>query len=228
MIIIIIMMLLINCYSYVSGNIVVNDLDSNFIYYYSEDGDGVVLGGYKGTDAIVVIPEIVNEKRVIMIGNGAFAGIKTIQYIILPDSIIEIGENAFMDCSVESISIPNGLKKIGDGAFANSNISSVVIPASVQYLGCACFWECAHLTKVYIDALIGEIPDYCFFECVSLREIQLSNSINTIGEYAFYYCPQIDIINIPQCLKLVKRGNFTENTFLWPAFEPFGLDGDEE
>ena len=220
----IILMLLIHT-SFASGN---TPEDKLFTYHYSEDNVGIVITGYQGTDSVLVIPETLDEKPVIMIGDGAFAGINTIRSLILPDSIIEIGEDAFWDCSIESINMPDGLKKIGDGAFAHSNIVSVLIPASVQSLGRACFWECAYLTDVYIDALISEIPDYSFFECENLREIRLSNCINTIGEYAFYYCPEINTINVPQNLKLVKRGNFTENPLLWSAFEKFELDVGED
>ena len=51
-------------------------------------------------------------------------------------TVTGIGEDAFQDCtSLKSITIPEGVKSIGNGAFMNSGITSISLPNSLETLG---------------------------------------------------------------------------------------------
>ena len=58
---------------------------------------------------------------------GAFQGCSSLTSMVLPDSLVTIGDKAFYDCSsLMSITIPDSVRKIGEWPFANcSALSSV-------------------------------------------------------------------------------------------------------
>ena len=77
------------------------------------------LTSYTGSEEHVVIPEGVKR-----IGgnpdNSIFEDTETeIKSVVIPDSVIEIGERAFYTClQLEEVTMGNGVKKIGQEAFA--------------------------------------------------------------------------------------------------------------
>ena len=75
------------------------------------------------------------------IGKKAFAGCKSLASVSIPNSVVEIGEEAFFWCGFNSITIPNSVKKIGDSAFSFcSKLTSIIIPNSVTEIGNDAFW----------------------------------------------------------------------------------------
>lgn len=76
------------------------------------------LTSYTGSEEHVVIPEGVKR-----IGgdpdNSIFEDTETeIKSVVIPDSVIEIGERAFYTClQLEEVTMGNGVKKIGQEAF---------------------------------------------------------------------------------------------------------------
>ena len=78
--------------------------------------------------------------------NTLIAGCKT---TIIPNSVTEIGDNAFYNSSLESITIPTGVAKIGRSAFNNSIL----------------------LSSITLSATLIEISDWAFADCLSLNTI---------------------------------------------------------
>ena len=79
--------------------------------------------------------------------NTLIAGCKT---TIIPNSVVEIGENAFYDCeSLETITIPNSVTKIGKSAFnACSTLSSITLSENLTEIGNWAFDDCNNLKEV--------------------------------------------------------------------------------
>ncbi len=89
---------------------------------------------------IAIPSKSTNGNSVTKIGNNAFAsctddiydyGTCNLKGVIIPNSVIEIGEMAFVFNKLTSIKIPNSVTTIGEAAFMNNNLTSVVIPESV-------------------------------------------------------------------------------------------------
>ena len=78
--------------------------------------------------------------------NTLIAGCKT---TIIPNSVAEIGDNAFYNSALESITIPTGTTKIGRSAFNNSIL----------------------LSSITLSATLIEISDWAFADCLSLNTI---------------------------------------------------------
>lgn len=71
------------------------------------------------------------------IAPNAFDSNSYICEVILPDTVVSIGNYAFFNCdSLEKINLPDGLQSIGASAFRwTDNLSELTIPASVEEIG---------------------------------------------------------------------------------------------
>lgn len=97
-------------------------------------GDGILVG-YKGNDSTVTIP--VGVKK---IAPSVFAGHEEIRSVVLADSLVEIGEDAFKGCkNLKQLSGGARLEKIEDRAFEECPIKEIRIPASVLEIGAGAF-----------------------------------------------------------------------------------------
>ena len=150
-----------------------------------------------------------------------------------------ICNKAFSTCtSLTSIVIPNSVVSIGDGAFSRcSSLSNIVIPKSVICLNGNPFsdWEgmleCLSPTFIYEDDVlfnkdkskiisfrnqeiesyiipnsVVNIGDGAFSRCSSLTNIVIPNSVTDIGNSAFSNCSSLSNIVIPDSVTAI--GNF--------------------
>ena len=94
----------------VSQSISTIHADAKVTFDITADG---VLKGIDGTAAVIKVPDGVKE-----IDGYAFSGNKTIEQIILPDSVQKLPHSCFAECSnLAVINMPNSIKEIGDWAF---------------------------------------------------------------------------------------------------------------
>ena len=84
-----------------------------------------------------------------------------------------IGDHAFEYCrSLESIVIPDTVTYMGDYAFAIcESLTSINIPNGVETLGYLLFWECRLLKHISIPKSVRDIVGNTFEDCSSLESI---------------------------------------------------------
>ena len=106
----------------------------------------------------LVIPESVTNNdttySVTSIGNYAFYNC-SLTSVSIPNSITSIGHYAFYYCgSITSLTIPNSVSSIGEYAFFGwQNISSITIPSSVTSIGCFAFHGYnRHLESIVVES----------------------------------------------------------------------------
>ena len=126
---------------------------------------------------------------------------------IVPDSVTEIGNYAFYNCtSLSKVKLPNGLTKIGDIAFRDcKSLKEITIPDSVTEIGNYAFDYCTSLSKVQLFNGLTKIGDSAFSDCKNLTEITIPDSVTEIGYDAFYYCTSLSKVKLPN--SLTKIGN---------------------
>ncbi len=109
--------------------------------------DGI-LTTYTGNETSIVVPEGVTK-----IDSWVFHN-KQMEKIYLPDSLIEIGLEAFSYCSnLKEITIPPNVKEIGLQAFNNcTSLTDIIIPKSVQSIGYNIFYGCSKLENITIES----------------------------------------------------------------------------
>lgn len=82
-------------------------------FMYSEEDGSVTIVKYKGSDAEVIVPNEIDGKLVVKIGQNAFISCYTIVSAEIPDSVTEIGSKAFAHCiSLKTIEIPDSVVSI--------------------------------------------------------------------------------------------------------------------
>ncbi|WP_334199213.1 leucine-rich repeat domain-containing protein [Metamycoplasma hominis] len=92
-----------------------------------------------GNDSKVTIPGKYQGKNITEIGNGAFSN-SFIHSVSITGSIKEIGERAFLGCrNLKEVILNEGLEKIGVRAFLNTKIESITIPNSVKEIDSLAF-----------------------------------------------------------------------------------------
>lgn len=136
--------------AFVTNNIKKISVDENNQYYTSIDG---VLFN-KSETAIIDYPNYSDAEfyaipqSVTSIGEYAFSGdVPSLKTIIIPDTVTEIGNGAFMDFyGLDYIYIPDSVTEIGDDAFSGcSGLDSITIPYSVTKIGDSTFRYCSSL-----------------------------------------------------------------------------------
>ena len=153
----------------------------------------------------IVIPESVTE-----IGSYVFSGCSSLQSIDIPDSVTEIGDRTFNGCSsLESIVIPDSVTEINKDAFCRcDSLQSIVIPDSVTSIGSNAFYECKSLQSIVIPDSVTEIGYSTFSGCSSLQSIVIPESTTKIGKNAFENCRSLQSIVIPDSVTEIGYSTF--------------------
>ena len=84
---------------------------------------------------------------------------------VIPEGTERIGSAAFYDIDIEEIIIPDSVVSIGKDAFVNCEfLTEIRIPENVQYIGEHAFMGCDNLEKMIIDspAIASSINEYYF------------------------------------------------------------------
>lgn len=177
-----------------SGNPAVQDAANAplFDFEFTPDNTAAVVTNYKykGTAADVTIPSRYQGKPVTTIGNAAFRD-SSVTSVTIPDSVTAIHDCAFENCSeLTNISIPNSVTYIGFNAFRScTSLKSITLPSSLSSISEALFSGCSQLTTIQIPDSVLSIQDYAFENCTLLETIQIPVSVTFIGDLAFAGCP---------------------------------------
>ncbi len=119
-------------------------------------------------------------------------GVQNIETLVIPDSVVTIGDYAFSDCSglTGELVIPNSVVTIGSSAFNYcSGLTSLKLGEKVETIGSYAFYECKKLTGgLEIPDNVVTIGDYAFYECGNLTSLKLGEKVETIAEGAFRNC----------------------------------------
>ena len=97
----------------------------------------------------------------------------TLQSVLLPDTLTNIGSYAFYGCSeLESIAIPSSVTSIGNSAFRYCRVlKSITIPSSVTSISNYTFQSCSELTSIILPNSLTSISSQSFSGCYALAEV---------------------------------------------------------
>ena len=130
-------------------------------------------------------------------------------------SVIRIGNQAFFNCLLTSVTIPNGVTDIGDYAFyACYNLTNIKLSNNVTRIGEYAFYDCDSLTSILIPNSVTNIGNYAFYMCDSLTNVAIPNSVTTIGCLAFELCLSLTSVTIPSSVTSIGDEAFSGCTSL--------------
>ena len=158
-----------------------------------------VLGyadGISPAEDSLIIPAVVeyegNQYKVTSIGNSAFDS-KEFVSVSIPENVENIEKEAFAYCKrLRTVILPNSLVLIGDWAFGQlvegtGELETITIPESVKTIGMSAF-ACTNLKKVEILGN-AEVGDFAFSACSQLKDV--FSEAKAIGYRAFAFCDSL-------------------------------------
>ena len=138
-----------------------------------------------GSFTEIEIPSKYKGEPVTAIGDRAFYNYIGLNSIIIPDSVVSIGSEAFGNCTaIKTATMPaNAI-----GFVPQNSLATVVITSGE--IGKNAF-SGSKVTNVTLENGVTNIGDYAFFECKNLTNIIIPDSVNCIGLGTFYGCTSL-------------------------------------
>lgn len=186
---------------------------------------------YNGTDTVVVIPSKINGVTVTTIGTDAFLGLN-ITSVTIPDSVTEIGANAFAGCTNltsvnyagdwSNLTIQSGNPAVQDAAneqlfdFAFTPDNTAVI---VRYKGTAADVTIPSRYKGKPVTMI----DHAAFHDSAVTSVTIPDSVTSIPDDVFAFCSQLTNISIPNSVTFIGFSAFNSCTSLKSITLPSSL-----
>lgn len=205
----------------------VNGLASD--YELKHRSQGVVIAKFRGFDeADLVIPNTIDGKKVVGIGEGAYLNCKAMKTLLISDGIEFIEDGAFANCeNLSKVTFPTTLSRIGSikdpnarisfsfgsnsmpkGAFANSGVTKISLPERLKKIGESSFSGCKKLALIDFPNGIIEIEDSAFSGCSALTKVVLPEQLTKLGRYAFNGCSKLSDIHFPLSLREIGASAF--------------------
>ena len=189
---------------------------------------------YNGTDTVVVIPSKINGVTVTTIGTDAFLGLN-ITSVTIPDSVTEIGSNAFADCTNltsvnyagdwSNLTIQSGNPAVQDAAneqlfdFAFTPDNTAVIVNNYKCKGTAAD---VTIPSRYKGKPVTAINNAAFPNS-AVTSVTIPDSITSIPDAAFVNCSKLTNISIPNSVTYIGFSAFSSCTSLKSITLPSSL-----
>ena len=150
--------------------------------------------------------------------DAAYAGELTIPAYVYSEgraySVVAIGEKAFDQCNITSVTIPNSVTYIASYAFLGTHaLTSIVVESGNTVYdsrnNCNAIVETATNTLItgcqstIIPESITSLGQGAFSQCDNLTSITIPNSVTTIGADAFYYCDNLASVNLGEGVQTI-------------------------
>ena len=243
--------------------------ENGLCYSLNADAKSYTIANYVGKDKKVVIPSMFNGLPVKYIFGdyylsdgpgkigGAFFYNDTVEEVIIPDSVTNIGPAAFFACTnLKKISISENVSDFRTYVFYGcTSLSEFNIPNAVSYLSQNPFKTSLYVRKhpknsaIYVDGWIlgyrGQVENVvlengfkgivssAFYTCESLRSVTLADDFvaseypTTLGESAFMSCTNLITVELPDNITLITSSAFSHCVLLEKVKLPKNLTGVE-
>ena len=125
-----------------------------------EDLKNIAYAIINKTEANVIL-DMTSATGLARIPDNMSKGADNLIGIMLPHGIISIGEKAFYHSGLSEIVMPDSLTEIGNYAFYEcTGLTSVIIPDGVKSIGERAFMKCSSLKTMTIPASVAAIGSY--------------------------------------------------------------------
>ena len=195
--------------------------------YYSENNalierdSKILILGTKNT----IIPDDVVEIGILAFYMAAYG--QEAQPIVIPNSVKILDESAFKSANFNYILLPDSLTYIGDQALIGNVLAQSEIPPTVTHIGEWAFAYCGSLDGgLVIPEGIDTIGNNTFYRS-HLTNVTMPASVVYIGEESFYRCEDLQSItcygDVPPELEATTF-QYTSKDIL--VYIPYGSYGD--
>jgi hypothetical protein len=178
------------------------------------------------TATLLALPAVVQAQFIYITNNGTItitgyigSGNVTIPNTIGGLPVTSIGDYAFSDTAVNSVTILSNVSTIGAKAFEWCHpLTAINVDAANSSYGSVngVLFDKSQTTLIrYPEGVVGSytipsgvvhIGDNAFYECTSLTSVTISDSVTSIGDSAFVQCFGLDKVMIPN--NVTNIGNY--------------------
>ena len=211
-------------------------------FTYTESNGNITITGFEldftpPANYALVIPDEIEGKPVVAIGNQAFfektnfislyvgKNVKTIgndafrratamkSVTFAADGVIEtLGESAFRGCAeLTEFTMPNTVKTVGAMVLqANAKLASVTLSNQLTTLASQALCNTPLLASIEIPSSVKSIEAKAFWQCTGLTSITIPSSVTSMGTGVFQECTSLASITFEATCHLTSIPN---NTF---------------
>ena len=186
-------------------------------------GDNAFQKNFTNKNIGIKLPDSITD-----IGKEAFRDNPTLTSIEFGNNLQRIGNHAFFqDSGITSIDLGDTITSIGDVAFRLCNITGELkLPSNLTNLGADSFGA-NKITKVVIPTTITKISNETFSENLELSNVVFHNGITVIGDRAFKNCkisgnPLNDLPNLKKLGDSCFENNYITSVTLPASIEKIG------
>lgn len=145
-------------------------------------GDDSVLRGLIQRD----LTDLIIPYGMVAIGENAFASIRSLLSVEIPNTVETIGNSAFHTCSkLKKIDLSKTkIVRLSSSTFRNCwNLEEIILPEKLNNLGTYTFYDCGKLKTIYIPGTVSGMGANIFTNCQNLEFVTLGNGFNANNLY---------------------------------------------
>ncbi len=194
-------------------------------FIYDKRGNEISITKYTGSDANVMIPEELEDCPVVSISYNVFKDDDKIETIVMPDTIREIGAEAFANCTnltdivlsdklqiidakafqncsqLQTIDLPEGLIITGSDVFSGSALTEITFPRTFK--DGRNVLRGSSVEKVTFADGTTKVPDFICSSARCIKAVELPETVTEIGTCAFDGCFSLETITLPEKLSSI-------------------------
>ena len=173
--------------SFAFANTNTNEVRKNDVFKYTISNEGAIITGLNNmTLTEIFVPDEIDGKKVIAIGDMAFAGCSSVENIVLNEGLIEIGEFAFAGCNLTEITLPDTVTSLGTQAFA-----------------------CESLSNLTLSEKLTELPELMLSDYDSLKTLIIPSKVTKLSYMSLG--TGMETLYIPKSVTIIEGDCFTNS-----------------
>lgn len=199
---------------------------------YTEEEGVLYLGNNDNPHLVLVrtskriLPMITINESTRVIADKAFFENTTSGEVVIPNSVVTIGQNAFGGClNIYSLVIGDGVEEICDEAFSGIDfLENLIWGKSLVRIGNYAFYGCKSLGSLNIPDSVTEIGESAFYGCSAMESLTIGNGLRVIPQGAFSMCHKLQKILFGSSVEVIESEAFNACTVLETVNLPDGLE----
>lgn len=176
-------------------------INRNYIDLYIGDGVEIIGKSAFSTSSFRLQKMGANVRKIESSAFNQCEGRYWNENLVFPDTLVEIGDNAFKDSGIVNFVVPKNITKLGIGLFKSCDrLKSITFHENITEIGKWCFSYCNALTgEITLPSKITYIGEQLFQGCTGITKITLGSNITSIDKEAFNGCSKLTtlVINTP-------------------------------
>lgn len=151
------------------GSVILQNVTAN--------GTKLTIGNNKSNATAVALDlstGVADGYEIASIAASAFDGNKNVTSLVLPDTLVSVGQSAFINCSNigGTLVIPDSLTTVGNHPFYGLGIRELRLGSGLSRVGNWMFYNCGKLTNVVWNAAVTGVNENGFYGCKTLASFE--------------------------------------------------------